>query len=80
MYVFVKIMVPVCVPTTVLHLIFRLPPKGTMILTTAHIYIYIYRVSSRFRECNTIAMIRLHQEEHLISAEPIPPKCSKQSA
>ena len=40
-WVVVKIMVPFWVPIIVRHLIFRVPKKGTLILTTTHIYIYI---------------------------------------
>ena len=35
-------MVPFWVPIILRHLLFRVPKKGTIILTTTHIYIYIY--------------------------------------
>ena len=36
-----KFMAPFWVPIIIRHLIFRVPQKGIIILTTTHIYIYI---------------------------------------
>ena len=41
MWVVVKIMVPFWIPIIIRHLIFRVPKKGAIVLTTTHIYIYI---------------------------------------
>ena len=37
MWVVVKIMVPFWVPIIIRHLLFRVPKKGTIILTTTHV-------------------------------------------
>ena len=57
-WVVVKIMVPLWVLNIIRHLIFKVPKKGPLILTTTHIYIYMYVCRNMWvpapRECNQV--------------------------